>query len=257
VINKQVPSEKEDTTRNNNDSNNSNLVRQQIKEWNVENVCEWFQDFGLDKYNVDIKDQKLNGETLAEILDNNEVEDLKESLKMTDDNIVTLKSMFLDKLCGKVTINYRAWSKERVIRWITEIGLQEYSPKFDKERITGEVLDEMTEDEMLQLIETLGHRWKFRRELKKLKHSVSLQSESQDKLTWTVQDVEEWLKQIGLGEYCTKFAEQKVDGECLQELILGNEQQKLLKELLGVTPLGDRKKIPREFSNIPKDKYKK
>ena len=52
-----------------------------------------------------------------------------------------------------------------------------------------------------------------------------------------VGDISSWLKQLGLGEYVSAFAENRIDGEMLRELSADD-----LKEL-GVAALGDRKKL--------------
>lgn len=70
---------------------------------------------------------------------------------------------------------------------------------------------------------------------------------SQQVPLWSVEDVREWVKQIGFGEYEHSFYDSKVDGDLLLQL---NETN--LKEDLGVVNGIRRKRFERELQNLKK-----
>lgn len=70
---------------------------------------------------------------------------------------------------------------------------------------------------------------------------------SQQVPLWSVEDVREWVKQIGFGEYEHTFYDSKVDGDLLLQL---NEQN--LKEDLGIVNGIRRKRFERELQNLKK-----
>lgn len=70
---------------------------------------------------------------------------------------------------------------------------------------------------------------------------------SQQVPLWSVEDVREWVKQIGFGEYEHSFYDSKVDGDLLLQLTETN-----LKEDLGVVNGIRRKRFERELQNLKK-----
>lgn len=63
-------------------------------------------------------------------------------------------------------------------------------------------------------------------------------TEHEDIENWTKEDIQNWLDANNLSEYKKSFEEHKIDGQAFIKLNL-----KLLEEVLGVRPLGDRIKI--------------
>lgn len=70
---------------------------------------------------------------------------------------------------------------------------------------------------------------------------------SQQVPLWSIEDVREWVKQIGFGEYEHSFYDAKVDGDLLLQLSEEN-----LKEDLGITNGIRRKRFERELQNLKK-----
>lgn len=70
---------------------------------------------------------------------------------------------------------------------------------------------------------------------------------SQQVPLWSIEDVREWVKQIGFGEYENSFYEAKVDGDLLLQLTTEN-----LKEDLGISNGIRRKRFERELQNLKK-----
>lgn len=70
---------------------------------------------------------------------------------------------------------------------------------------------------------------------------------SQQVPLWSIEDVREWVKQIGFGEYEHSFFDAKVDGDLLLQLTTEN-----LKEDLGITNGIRRKRFERELQNLKK-----
>lgn len=70
---------------------------------------------------------------------------------------------------------------------------------------------------------------------------------SQQVPLWSVEDVREWVKQIGFGEYEHNFFDSRVDGDLLLQLTEGN-----LKEDLGMVNGIRRKRFERELQNLKK-----
>jgi hypothetical protein len=70
---------------------------------------------------------------------------------------------------------------------------------------------------------------------------------SQQVPLWSIEDVREWVKQIGFGEYENSFYEAKVDGDLLLQLTTEH-----LKEDLGINNGIRRKRFERELQNLKK-----
>ena len=70
---------------------------------------------------------------------------------------------------------------------------------------------------------------------------------SQQVPLWSIEDVREWVKQIGFGEYENSFYEAKVDGDLLLQLTTEN-----LKVDLGITNGIRIKRFERELQNLKK-----
>lgn len=70
---------------------------------------------------------------------------------------------------------------------------------------------------------------------------------SQQVPLWSVEDVQEWVKQIGFGEYECNFYESRVDGDLLLQL---NEEN--LRDDIGITNGIRRRRFIRELQNLKK-----
>ncbi|XP_055688007.1 NAD(+) hydrolase sarm1 isoform X5 [Lutzomyia longipalpis] len=70
---------------------------------------------------------------------------------------------------------------------------------------------------------------------------------SQQVPLWTTEDVREWVKQIGFGDYERNFYESRVDGDLLLQL---NEEN--LREDIGIVNGIQRKRFMREMQNLKK-----
>ncbi|KAJ8983243.1 hypothetical protein NQ317_011652 [Molorchus minor] len=70
---------------------------------------------------------------------------------------------------------------------------------------------------------------------------------SQQVPLWSVEDVEEWVKQIGFSEYAANFSESRVDGDLLLQLTEEN-----LKDDIGLTNGIKRKRFTRELQKLKK-----
>ena len=57
--------------------------------------------------------------------------------------------------------------------------------------------------------------------------------------------VRQWLASLGLSEYADRFAEHRIDFSILKDLT-----DKDLKEELGITPLGDRRRLLRAIGKL-------
>ncbi|KAF7489412.1 Sterile alpha and TIR motif-containing protein 1 [Sarcoptes scabiei] len=68
---------------------------------------------------------------------------------------------------------------------------------------------------------------------------------SQQVPLWTIEDVKEWVKQIGFGLYCQEFLKSRVDGDILLQL---NEE--MLKDDIGIKNGILRKRFMRELANL-------
>lgn len=62
---------------------------------------------------------------------------------------------------------------------------------------------------------------------------------------WSVGDVCDWLQAQGFARYVASFARENIDGDVLLELTLEE-----LKDELGVTSLGDRKRLFEAISSL-------
>jgi SAM domain (Sterile alpha motif) len=70
---------------------------------------------------------------------------------------------------------------------------------------------------------------------------------SQQVPLWSTEDVREWVKQIGFGEYEQSFYDARVDGDLLLQL-----SEDMLREDLGITNGIRRKRFERELQNLKK-----
>ena len=62
------------------------------------------------------------------------------------------------------------WSSKRVGEWLVSMSLGEYAELFDAHRISGDLLDHLTEDHLIGLgVKIIGHRLMMLRELEQLK----------------------------------------------------------------------------------------
>ncbi|XP_063241318.1 NAD(+) hydrolase sarm1 isoform X3 [Bacillus rossius redtenbacheri] len=70
---------------------------------------------------------------------------------------------------------------------------------------------------------------------------------SQQVPLWSSEDVREWVKQIGFGEYANNFVDSRVDGDLLLQLTEEN-----LKDDIGITNGIRRRRFTRELQNLKK-----
>lgn len=64
------------------------------------------------------------------------------------------------------------WPSSKVSAWLTALGLSGYAPSFAEHRITGDVLEVLTEAHLVQLgVELIGHRVLLMREIQSLRRA--------------------------------------------------------------------------------------
>lgn len=85
--------------------------------------------------------------------------------------LLSLKTENLPKAFDALpTMRHSTWTSKRVSEWLTGMGLREYADIFAQHRITGDLLEVLTEEHLRELgVHVVGHRLVILRELGNLK----------------------------------------------------------------------------------------
>ena len=71
------------------------------------------------------------------------------------------------------SMRHTTWSSKRVSEWLSSLGLREYADTFAQHRVTGDLLEVLTEDHLKELgVQLVGHRLVLLRELTMLKRKA-------------------------------------------------------------------------------------
>ena len=134
-------------------------------------------------------------------------------------------------------------SAEEVCFWIGSIGFPQYAPKFLENEVSGDILLELTENDMLSIgIKNIHHIETILKEIGKLsiikqQNVTQNNTNGPDPYGWSVEEVLQYLKSIGFNEYVQTFEENLIDGKVLFDL----DDKDLLE--MGMDSIGHRKKL--------------
>eukprot|EP01091_Cochliopodium_minus_P009063 TRINITY_DN2164_c0_g1_i2.p1 TRINITY_DN2164_c0_g1~~TRINITY_DN2164_c0_g1_i2.p1 ORF type:complete len:487 (+),score=114.68 TRINITY_DN2164_c0_g1_i2:35-1495(+) len=135
-------------------------------------------------------------------------------------------------------------SAEEVCFWVGSIGFQQYAPKFLENEISGDILLELTENDLLSIgIKNNHHCEMILKEIQKfsiIKNQQILFHNNlpdNDPILWSVEDVSKYMKSIGFQEYIQTFEENLIDGKVLFDL----DDKDLIE--MGMESTGHRKKL--------------
>lgn len=71
------------------------------------------------------------------------------------------------------SMRHTTWTSKRVSEWLSSLGLREYADTFAQHRVTGDLLEVLTEDHLKELgVQIVGHRLVLLRELSTLKRKA-------------------------------------------------------------------------------------
>lgn len=121
-------------------------------EWDVDNICAWLQDLGLDQYIPEARKWVKNGQQMQEASINEIEKELsiknvlhrkKLQLALIDSQENSSNDPYLS-LAGKLDT---AW----VLRWLDDIGLPQHKENFLINRVDGRVLHRLTMDDLVLL----------------------------------------------------------------------------------------------------------
>ena len=100
------------------------------------------------------------------------------------------------------------WTEEDVADWLTEHGLAAYEDDAREQHMNGPALLSLSEQQLDGLnMYALGHRKKLMALVRQLQQGLKAP------YSWSVDEVGQWLKKIGLGQYLRSFDE--VSGQLL------------------------------------------
>ncbi|XP_044731186.1 liprin-beta-2 isoform X5 [Chrysoperla carnea] len=196
-------------------------------EWDIENICDWLQELGLEAYLTEAKRWVKDGAQLQaatghefekELGIKNPLHRKKLQLAILDltDNGTN------DTLLASAGRLDTAW----VLRWLDDTGLPQHKDAFLQARIDGRLLHRLTVDDLATLhVTSLLHATSIRRGIQVLReHDFdpgclirrSLPDESlpetKDIALWTAHRVMEWLRVVDLAEYAPNLRGAGVHG---------------------------------------------
>ncbi|CAG9762448.1 unnamed protein product [Ceutorhynchus assimilis] len=219
-------------------------------EWDIENICDWLQDLGLDQYITDAKRWVKNGQQLQESSINEIEKELniknplhrkKLQLALIDTDENSSSDPYLSQ-AGKLDT---AW----VLRWLDDAGLPQHKENFLINRVDGRVLHRLTIDDLALLhVTSLLHVASIKRGIQVLRENnyepTCLQRRSlpddPDKATpkqislWTTHRVMEWLRAVDLAEYAPNLRGAGVHGGLM--VLEPKFTADLLASLLSIPP---------------------
>eukprot|EP01098_Paradermamoeba_levis_P004441 TRINITY_DN1904_c0_g1_i4.p2 TRINITY_DN1904_c0_g1~~TRINITY_DN1904_c0_g1_i4.p2 ORF type:complete len:486 (-),score=183.62 TRINITY_DN1904_c0_g1_i4:122-1579(-) len=134
---------------------------------------------------------------------------------------------------------------------LTELKMGKYRDKFNKEKVSGKVLDRLSEGDLRTDlgIESLADRKRLMAQIQKIKsRTVELPISATGGVgaaKWSVNEVIEWLQKLEMGEYGKKFREEHITGDVLLTLTSDD-----LRSYLKMERLGDRILILEEIKKL-------
>jgi len=88
----------------------------------------------------------------------------------TATKVLALATKNLPRSEGAPTMRHTTWTSKRVGEWLQSLGLREYADSFAQHRVSGDLLEVLTEDHLKELgVQLVGHRLILLRELNSLK----------------------------------------------------------------------------------------
>eukprot|EP01097_Dermamoeba_algensis_P002017 TRINITY_DN17_c0_g1_i1.p1 TRINITY_DN17_c0_g1~~TRINITY_DN17_c0_g1_i1.p1 ORF type:complete len:482 (-),score=138.05 TRINITY_DN17_c0_g1_i1:183-1628(-) len=136
---------------------------------------------------------------------------------------------------------------------LNELKMARYKDKFNKEKVSGKVLDRLSEGDLKTDlgIESLAERKRLISVIQKIKNRaiefplIGGSSNGAGPAKWSVNEVAEWLQTLDLGEYTRRFKDESITGDVLLALTSDD-----LRSFLRMERLGDRILILEEIKKL-------
>ncbi|XP_053689132.1 liprin-beta-2 isoform X3 [Sabethes cyaneus] len=222
-----------------------------FREWNLDTLCQWFEQLGLGMYEEDLRRWlKVGG--AAELAQASPVDVEKElniknslhrkkivlavaDLTGSDDGDVLFKN------AGKLDTHW-------VLRWLDDVGLPQHKDIFTAARMDGRMLHKLTMDDLVNLhVTSCLHVASIRRGIQLMREQkwnadciirTSITDEScgiKDEVQlWSCHRVMEWLRAVDLSEYAPNLRGAGVHGALMMYEVKFTAE--LLAELLSIPP---------------------
>ncbi|KAG8470009.1 hypothetical protein KFE25_006464 [Diacronema lutheri] len=227
-------------------------TRTDVGAGSVEDVSAWLDDIGFADLKKKFASNVIDGPALREITE--------EELKELGVKKIGARKLFGRMLCEALPdcerpnltapegeLNVSAMSVSEVGEWLGHEGFADAKKAFATQGVDGQALLDLNEDELkVDLgVAKLGQRRRFARTLCTVMPGCRNPRRADVVASWSVGDVNEWLKEIGLGKYVRKFASHEVDGMTLPDI---SEDE--LKSELGVSEIGLRKRFRAQLCTL-------
>ncbi|KAL5281980.1 PPFIBP2 family protein [Megaselia abdita] len=216
--------------------------------WNLEDICEWLMDLGLDIYIDNCKKWLGNGNHQ----DFFSVSPVDISKELNLKNHLHRKKIVLaiNELTGKdsdvMSINAGKLNTLWVVRWLDDIGLPQYKDNFMRTNMDGRMLHKLTMEDLNQLqVFSCLHLASIKSAILVMRdknwyadclirRSKPVLNKDEDKAVylWTAHRVMEWLRAIDLAEYAPNLRGAGVHGGLMHYEPRFNAD--LLAELLSI-----------------------
>ncbi|XP_065078327.1 uncharacterized protein LOC135701450 isoform X9 [Ochlerotatus camptorhynchus] len=222
-----------------------------FKEWDLEVLCQWFEQMGLSMYEEELRRWlKVGGApelVRASPVDIEKELNLKNPLHRKKivlaiaDLTETVDADVLLKNAGKLDTPW-------IIRWLEDVGLPQYKDSFMAARMDGRMLHKLTMDDLVTLhVSSCVHVASLRRGIQLLREQKwnpdcfirrSMADEGsgtkEDVRLWTCYRVMEWLRAVDLSEYSPNLRGTGVHGALMMFEVKFTAE--LLAELLSIPP---------------------
>ncbi|XP_055624525.1 uncharacterized protein LOC129767542 isoform X3 [Toxorhynchites rutilus septentrionalis] len=222
-----------------------------FQEWDIEALCQWFEQMGLNMYEEDLR-RWLKGGGAADLVKASPV-DIEKELNLKNPlhrkKIVLAVADLTDseendallKVAGKLDTSW-------TIRWLDDVGLPQHKDSFSAARMDGRMLHKLTMDDLISLhvtsclhVASIRRGIQIMREQKWNPESIirrSITDEScgtkDDIRLWSSHRVMEWLRAVDLSEYAPNLRGAGVHGALLIYEVKFTAE--LLAELLSIPP---------------------
>ncbi|CAF0996093.1 unnamed protein product [Rotaria sordida] len=192
-----------------NSSKSLSPIEAKFVRWQPEQIVNWLYGIGLGQYASECRKYFKNGLQLLHATP----QELEKKMGMRNPLHRKKLQLYLNGLCtGQTEINYL--DTHWVLKWLDDIGLPQYKEYFAESKVDGQVLNNLTLEDLINLnITNELHHLSIKRSIQILRYNnfnpiyIRRRPTSDDKndideiMYWSNHRIMEWLRSIDLSEY--------------------------------------------------------
>lgn len=223
-------------------SANNEKVKKPFKEWNIEMLCEWFEELGLDYVIENARKWLKKGEDLISCAPQDIDKELNLKSPLHRKKIILAMGDIADQDTDEFLKNAGRLDTAWVLRWLDDLGLPQYKDEFMAARVDGRVLHRLTYDDLaIMHINSCLHVASLKSGIKLLREQNFNpdclirrlgEIETNKIVFWTSHCIMEWLRLVDLAEYAPNLRGSGVHGSLMVNEVRFNAE--LLADLLSI-----------------------